>query len=108
MSDRQFEGFRSVVSELLARAEVDWVSLHDVVWYSTEGDRSATAKQRTLDVLSHLFAKDLMVPGDLGKTGFEDWSGSLDAWNNRAIADLERLDWKPMGDGFWLRRVRDK
>lgn len=108
MTDQASEGFRTVVDELLARTEVDWVSLHDVVWYSTEGDRSATAKQRTVEVLRYLFASDLMVPGDLGETGFEDWTGSLDAWEEHAIADLERLDWNPMGDGFWLRLARDK
>ncbi len=108
MKDHPSEAIRTAVDELLDRAKVDWVSLHDVVWYSTRGDRSAIAKQHTLDVLRHLFASDLMAPGDLGETGFEDWSGSFDAWDKRALADLERLDWNPMGDGFWLRLAGDE
>jgi len=76
-------------------------------WFTTQRDRSATAKQRTVDVLRHLFASDLMWPGDLEETGFEDWAGSPKDWEERAIADLERLNWNPMGDGFWLRLAGD-
>ena len=103
MSDQPSRDLLSVTDELLASGAVDWVSAHDLVWVSTEGDRSTTAKQRTVDVLRHLFSSDLMVPGDLGETGFEDWTGSPDDWERRAVADLERLNWNPMGDGFWLR-----
>ena len=107
MSGQSPEAFRSIVDEMLASGADDWLSLHDVVWLSTEGDRSATAKQRTVDVLRHLFVGRLMVPGDLGETGFEDWSGSPEDWERRAVADLERLNWNPMGEGFWLRLTAD-
>jgi hypothetical protein len=107
MNDQASEGSRSIVDELLSSGADDWVQLHDVVWLSTEGDRSDEAKQRTVGVLRQLFANDLMVPGELGETGFEDWPGSPDDWERRAISDLERLDWNPMGDGPWLRLAGD-
>jgi hypothetical protein len=44
-----------------------------------------------------------MVPGDLRGTGFEDWTGTHEQWATRATGELDRLDWSPMGDGFWLR-----
>lgn len=105
--DQSSEGFRAVVDELLTSARGDWVSLDGVVWLSTEGNRSATAKQRAVNVLRHLWESHLLVTGDLGETGFEDWSGSPDDWKKRASDDLERLEWNPMGDGFWLRLADD-
>lgn len=107
MSDQRAMDRAAITHELLTSAVVDWVSAHDLVWVSTHGDRSATAKQRAIDVLRHLFESGLMVPGDLGEAGFEDWAGSPDDWTQRATADLERLGWSPMGDGFWLRLASD-
>ncbi len=94
---------RAVVDELLEDGRHDWVPLHTLVWLSTGGDRSEAAKRRTFDVLRHLFSEGLMTPGDLGETGFEDWPGGTEDFLLRAAQDLERLAWKPMGDGFWLR-----
>lgn len=44
-----------------------------------------------------------MIPGDLHPSGFEDWRGSVAAWLVRSREELERLGWKPMGAGFYLR-----
>lgn len=41
-----------------------------------------------------------MVPGDLGETGFEDWPGDPSDWKPRAVGELERFDWQPMGASF--------
>lgn len=107
MSEPTSDTVEPIVRELMKSGIYDWVSLHDVVWWSTEGDRSSSAKQRTLDVLRHLFTHNLMVLGDLGETGFEEWTGSHEEWERRAVADLERLSWSPTGDGFWLRVASD-
>lgn len=91
------------LSDLLYRGLVDWVPLHDVVWYGTHGHIDTASQELVLRVLRRLFSDDLMVPGDLGETGFEDWSGSTESWLDRAHAQLEELGWAPMGDGLWLR-----
>ncbi len=97
----------TVVAELLASGAIDWVSTHDVLWLSTKGDRDTAAKQRVMRVFDHLFHESLMVPGDLGESGFEDWQGSAADWLPRAQAELDQLDWQPMGAGFWLRSADD-
>ena len=67
---------------------------------------------KELGVTLHLqdcvdFHESLMVPGDLGESGFEDWPGSTADWLPRARAELDQLDWRPMGAGFWLRLAHD-
>lgn len=91
------------VSELLRQGLDDWLMLHDVLWESTHDSRSDDAKERAVQVLRQLFVDGLAVPGELGESGFEDWLGSPSEWLVRAQLELERLKWKPMGAGFWLR-----
>lgn len=81
----------------------DWASLDEVIWEVTHGDLSAESRARVLGMLDRIYSEGLVVPGDLGGTGFEDWPGSPDEWLERSREELEQLDWKPMGGGFWLR-----
>lgn len=92
-----------IIKELLASGLVDWVSLHDVVWLCTGETINEDSKLRVQRVLERIYADCLMVPGDLGETGFEDWESSPEGWVARSTAELDQLDWRPMGAGFWLR-----
>lgn len=92
-----------VLGDLLHRGLDDWVSLHDVVWYGTHGHIDPASQALVMSVLRRLFTDDLMIPGDLGEAGFEDWPGSTESWLDRAHLQLEELGWAPMGDGLWLR-----
>lgn len=91
------------IDELLDCGSADWVSLQEVVWYGTLGVINPQSKALVIDVLRHLFETGLMVPGDLGRSGFEAWQPPMSEWLDRAAAELDRLNWAPMGDGFWLR-----
>ncbi|WP_219106471.1 hypothetical protein [Austwickia sp. TVS 96-490-7B] len=91
-----------VVADLLECGLDDWVALHDVVWYGTQGEVNPQSKVIVVEVLRCLFAERLMVPGDLLEEGFVDWPEHVD-WLGRAESELERFGWAPMGDGFWLR-----
>lgn len=93
----------AALADLLDVGRVDWVPLHDLIWYCASGEIAPESKELALRVMRRLFVEGLMVPGDLGDTGFEDWSGSADMWVDRAHAQLESFDWAPMGDGLWLR-----
>lgn len=42
-----------------------------------------------------------MVPGDLGHSGFEAWSGSRDELVHRVVEQCQQLDWELLGDGCW-------
>jgi len=94
---------RSIITELLASGLDDWVSLHDVVWLSTQGTISPETKRLVLKVLEFLYSNRLMIPGDLGELGFEDWPPPSTDWIIRSERELDLLDWRPMGEGFWLR-----
>lgn len=91
-----------VVEELLESGLVDWVPLHDVIWPSVVDDAELPDRALVRTVLEMLFAKDLMVPGDLAG-GFQDWPGSADVWIERAVNELDRSEGLPAGEGFWLR-----
>jgi len=94
---------RLAVEHLLATGLDDWVPLHDVVWYSTYGRITEGSKETTVRVLRQLFDEGLMVPGELRGSGFEDWDLPQEAWLEQARSELDRLEWRPMTDGFWLR-----
>ncbi len=91
------------LNALLVAGMDDWVLLDEVIWEVTQGDLSFVNRARVLDMLQRLYGDGLMVPGDLGETGFEEWEGSAEAWLERSEAELERLGWNPLGAGFWLR-----
>jgi len=92
-----------IVSEFLDDGLDDWVSLHNVVWFTTRGDLSDESKERAIKILGRLFSNGLMVPGRLGHSGFEDWPGTASDWLFRSRAELDELEWRPMGEGFRLR-----
>ncbi|MGP0223700.1 hypothetical protein [Paenarthrobacter sp. NCHU4564] len=92
-----------IVEELLEDGLADWVSLQNVVWLCTRGTINPDTKQAVLDVLHLLYSEGLMVPGELGKKGFEDWAPPSGTWVIRSEMALDALEWQPMGDGLWLR-----
>jgi hypothetical protein len=91
-----------VVAELLESGLIDWVPLYDVIWPSVVDEAELPDRELVMAVLKTLFAKDLMVPGDLAR-GFQDWPGSEDDWIDRAVNELDRIEGLPAGAGFWLR-----
>lgn len=93
---------RWIIDELLDTGLDDWVSLHDVVALCSRGAIDQKGRRAVLDVLESLYSDGLMVPGDL-EGGFEDWAPPSEGWVARSEAELDRLDWRPMGAGFWLR-----
>lgn len=97
----------AIISALLESGLDDWLMLHDVVWEATQGAIDDTTKTRTKRVLARLFNEHLAVPGILEEGGFTDWPEPEATWLNRAISELERLNWEPMGNGFWLRLTDD-
>lgn len=98
---------KEIIDELLTSGQTDWVSLHDVVWLCTEGTINDESKRRVLAVLDRVYFDGLMVPGELGETGFEDWQSPSEDWVARSAAELDALGWQPMGAGFWLRLTSD-
>ncbi len=94
------------IKALLVAGIHDWVMLDEVTWEVTGGDLSEVKREATLRTLDYLYSQGLMVPGDLGESGFEDWSGSPSDWLAKSQSELERMDWKPMGAGFYLRLTR--
>ncbi|GAA5155828.1 hypothetical protein GCM10023214_12070 [Amycolatopsis dongchuanensis] len=93
----------SIIDKLLETGLDDWVAVHDVVWNSTRGTINDESKDRTIRILGRLYSEGLMVPGDLGASGFEDWPSAPQDWISRSRSELDRFDWCPMGAGFWLR-----
>ncbi|PJI95192.1 hypothetical protein [Luteimicrobium subarcticum] len=98
---------QQIIAELVTSGLADWVSLHDVVWLCTEGRINDESKRRVLGVLDRIYTGGLMVPGELGAAGFEDWQSCVGNWVPRSAAELDELAWHPMGAGFWLRLTPD-
>ncbi len=91
------------IAAILRSGLDDWILLDEVAWEAMLGDASETNRAATIRVLDRMFRDGLVVPGALGESGFEDWPGSPDQWLAQAHAELERLGWRPMGAGSWLR-----
>ena len=92
-----------VIREFLEDGLDDWVSLHNVVWFTTRGNITEELKAHAIEILRRLYSDGLMVPGRLGDVGFDDWPGEVSEWVIRSRSELDELDWRPMGAGFRLR-----
>lgn len=97
---------RGAVDKLLQLGLDDWVSADEVIWTAAGGDFSVDGQAKVLEVLDDLYRNGLMVPGQLGESGFEDWPDVEDEYLARSEAELERHEWRPMGAGFWLRLTK--
>ena len=85
-----------VLDELLDVGLDDWVPLDEVIWAVAQGDISVENRARMLRMFDRIYSEDLMVPGDLGETGFEDWAGSpADGLTDRArsLSDSIGTQW---------------
>jgi hypothetical protein len=93
------------VERIVVMGRFDWVSSQDLVVVGSDFECPVGpgGRARTLRVLERLLEDGLMVPGDLGDAGFVAWPGSATEWTDQTRAELDRLSWSPMGDGFWLR-----
>lgn len=89
--------------ELLRAGLDDWVSLDEAAWVIAGGEFSQATRMQVQDGLAELFRASLMVPGDLGNSGFVDWYGGAADWTARSRQVLGETKWPPMGAGFWLR-----
>ena len=82
----------------------DWVMLHTVVWLGR--DTAAVAAANSPDVVGALVARlvtdGLMVPGEIGESGFEAWQVPADAAIQRVLEQCEALEWNPLTDGCWF------
>ena len=95
-----------IVSELLYYGTDDWVLVQQVVHYCMAADSASEPKTRVMLILSRLYSDGLMVPGDLGESGFEVWD-SPESWLARSRSVLEGLNWEPLLGGFWLCNTPD-
>ena len=91
------------VTELVKAAELDWLSLDEAAWVICHRHVTSMSTEALKPALADLFRRSVLVPGDLGETGFEDWAGTAEEWSRRLDEEFSRLEWPPMGSGFWLR-----
>lgn len=93
------------LERILVRGRFDWVLSHDLVVIGSDFEYpiGLAGRARVMRILGRLLGEGLMVPGELGDAGFEDWPGAVTDWIDRSRAELDRLDWRPRSEGFWLR-----
>lgn len=82
----------------------DWVMLHTVVWLGRDAAAEAAADAPGVvgALVARLVAEGLMVPGDIGESGFEAWQMPADAAIQRVLDQCEALEWNPLTDGCWF------
>lgn len=81
-----------IIEELLLEGLDDWVPLHDVVRLATQGRINPDSKARVLHILEVIYETNLMVPGAIAHSGFEDWPISPLDYPSRSRDELDRLD----------------
>lgn len=91
-----------IIQELLDEGSDDWVTLNRVVGLTAPGVIDDEGKARVVRVLERLYNEGLMVPGTLELSGFVKWAVPASEYLPRSIAELERLNWVPKNEGFWL------
>lgn len=91
-----------LVEEVIVEGLDDWVQLHDVVWFSRRAEPHGDFRGLVRAVVEQLLQRGLMVPGDVGDAGFEQWSTSVEDSIRTVMEQCEALNWNPQGDGAWF------
>jgi hypothetical protein len=93
-----------LVEELLRDGEDDWVMIDNLIAYAwEESERTGEDPKRiAVQLLKRLLPDALMEIGDLGSTGFEAWTCSLDETVKRFVEGCESYGWEPQGALWWL------
>ncbi|WP_409491102.1 hypothetical protein [Amycolatopsis sp. cmx-11-12] len=82
----------------------DWVPVDSLIWNTfqivpRDSDRFAGFFTSVLD---YLLREDLMVVGDIGDTGFEPWTSSIEDTVERVVRDCQAVDWSAGLGLCWL------
>ncbi|OLZ47245.1 hypothetical protein [Amycolatopsis keratiniphila] len=82
----------------------DWVPVDTLIWNAIQvvpkdSDRFAGFFATVLD---YLLREGLMIVGDIGDTGFEPWTSSIEDTVERVTRDCQAVDWAPQGSLCWL------
>ncbi|MFD4672879.1 hypothetical protein ACFWNN_24345 [Lentzea sp. NPDC058450] len=98
------EVVESIAVEMLIEGLTDWVLVDTAIGYAHETveDSGGDFKPVATAVIEHLLLGGLMVPGDLGESGFEAWPGSPPELVDKVIRQCESFDWEPLGAACWL------
>lgn len=90
------------VEEAIVEGLDDWVQLHNVVWYCRLAEPEGDYRSLVRALVEELILGGLMVPGDLGETGFEPWTTAPEESVRRVMEQCETYGWNPQGDGAWF------
>lgn len=91
-----------LVDEVIVEGLDDWVQLHDLVWHSRLAQPDGDYRSLVRALVEELIHQGLMVPGDLGETGFEPWTTAPEESVRRVMEQCETYGWNPQGDGAWF------
>ena len=101
---RDLREIERAVAPTLDRALDDWVPVDTLIWNAIQvvpedSDRFAGFFATVLD---YLLREGLMIVGDIGDTGFEPWTSSIEDTVERVIRDCQAVAWSPQGSLCWL------
>jgi hypothetical protein len=94
----------SIISDVLAEGRTDWVPVDTVIGGAREvvaGD-DGDFKPTAIAVIERLLLGGLMVAGEIGDHGFEQWPGTPVEVVQQVILKCESLHWEPFGAVCWL------
>ncbi|SCK35772.1 hypothetical protein [Streptomyces sp. WMMB 322] len=95
---------QAFVTEILRDAEDDWIMVDSVIAYGWEagGQEGDDPREVTVELIRFLLEEGLMRVGDLGESGFEAWTCSVDESVRKFVDGCEAYDWEPQGALWWL------
>ena len=94
----------SIAVEMLTEGRSDWVPVDTAIGWAREvaaedgGDFRSTA----IAVIEYLVLGGLMVAGEIGDDGFEEWPGTPAESVRKVVEKCEELNWEPFGAACWL------
>ncbi len=97
-------GTEKIARTLLREGEDDWWPIDVLIWHAREvsPESADDFKSVAVAVLRFLLFEELATVGDIGESGFESWSTSLDETVEIVVSKCETVNWEPLGGLCWM------
>ncbi|MEV8312382.1 hypothetical protein AB0P36_35150 [Streptomyces flavidovirens] len=91
---------KEISRQILEEGIDDWIPIDRLIDLTREF--SEAGESASIQILESLLDGGFVKVGEIGENGFEAWSGASQDVVLRVAAELEKVNWVPLGGVCWI------